>query len=173
MLIPSKQGDLDCLCGIYSLVNMSTWFYGDRIKPRPLFNYLLREYSEYWSLYKCLTQGIDIPEMDYLIKRLASKYPSQAPLRVTTPFRYKDGLTTQKILSACQAFLGAHTTSRRIILLGDQWHWSLVERMDSDYLYFFDSHQQDRVSRTRYGLRGNKVRRLYSESIYWVEISPL
>nr|EIO2234108.1 hypothetical protein [Proteus mirabilis] len=118
MLIPSKQGDLDCLCGIYSLVNMSTWFYGDRIKPRPLFNYLLREYSEYWSLYKCLTQGIDIPEMDYLIKRLTSKYPSQAPLRITTPFRYKDGLTTQKILSACQAFLGAHTTSRRLILLG-------------------------------------------------------
>ena len=73
MLIPSKQGDLDCLCGIYSLVNMSTWFYGDSIKPRPLFNYLLREYSEYWSLYKCLTQGIDIPEMDYLIKRLTTK----------------------------------------------------------------------------------------------------
>ncbi|WP_231039574.1 hypothetical protein [Proteus terrae] len=70
-------------------------------------------------------------------------------------------------------FLDAHTTSRRLILLGDQWHWSLVEHMDSEYLYFFDSHQQEKVSRTSYGLRGNKVRRLYSESVYFVEISPL
>lgn len=171
MVTPSKQGDLDCLCGIYSLVNMVSWFYGERIKPRPLFNYLLREYGEYWPLYKCLTEGIDIPEMDYLIKRLTSKYQQKAPLRVTTPFRYKDGLTTQYILSACEAFLNAHTTSRRLILLGDQWHWSLVERMDSEYLYFFDSHQQERVSRASYGLKGKKARRLYTEAVYWVEIN--
>ncbi|WP_265104094.1 hypothetical protein [Providencia rettgeri] len=43
--------------------------------------------------------------------------------------------------------------------------------MNSDYLYFFDSHQQEKVSRASYGLRGNKVRRLYSESIYFVEVT--
>ncbi|HEA4865399.1 TPA: hypothetical protein RW277_004787, partial [Escherichia coli] len=44
----SQQGELDCLCGAYCVVNMLSWLYDGRVKRRPLMNWLIQTYQQRW-----------------------------------------------------------------------------------------------------------------------------
>ncbi|EAB4194294.1 site-specific integrase [Salmonella enterica subsp. enterica serovar Javiana] len=39
----SQQGELNCLCGAYCVVNMLSWLYDGRVKRRPLITRLLEQ----------------------------------------------------------------------------------------------------------------------------------
>ena len=54
-----KQGELDCLCGIYSIVNAVYFVSNKKIKRKPLFNELLLAYMNNWGVYDLLTGGLD------------------------------------------------------------------------------------------------------------------
>jgi hypothetical protein len=55
-------------------------------------------------------------------------------------------------------------------MLSDQFHWSLVTRMDEETLWFFDSNGRTSMPRKAFSLRaGATPRQLFPEAIYFIE----
>lgn len=84
----SQQGELDCLCGAYCVVNMLSWLYDGRVKRRPLMNWLIQTYQQRWPLHEWLTEGIEEDRLDWLIAQVLQKghYRRQFPVEITRPF---------------------------------------------------------------------------------------
>ena len=66
-----QQGELDCLCGIYSIVNAVYFVSNKKIKRKPLFHELLLAYMNNWGIYDLLTSGLDLHQMKYLLNHTA------------------------------------------------------------------------------------------------------
>ncbi|MCS2147114.1 hypothetical protein [Scandinavium manionii] len=166
----SQQGDLDNLCGFYSVVNMMHWLYGNRIKRKPLFKTLVQYYDQHWPVIECLTSGMNSSQMDILLKCLKKARYSKYPITISQPFRMQRTQQTEQILKDCQAFLTSHEDGA--ILISDQYHWSVITHIDNEYLHFYDSWDYTRIKRTRYSLRRREgAYHLYPEAIYFIERS--
>lgn len=167
----SVQGELDCLCGAYCVVNMLSWMYDGRVKRKPLMNRLLQTYQQRWPLHEWLTEGIDENRLDWLVAQVLQKghYHRQFPVEITKPFAEKRGLTDGRLFREMQRFLDAIDYSR-LIMLSDQFHWSLLVRMDEETLSFFDSNGRTTMPRKAFSLRTGVTRRqLFPEAIYFIE----
>jgi hypothetical protein len=174
-IIPSRQGSLDSLCGIYSIVNSLAYLYDGRINRRRLRAALLETYQNRWELLKLIEDGMDQHEMDYLIKRvlLAGYYHKHFPVLVTKPFKSREGLRTKKVLNDITYFLNsAKYTGCRLVLIGNQYHWSLVKRANECFLYLFDSTGMKKSFRSSYSLiSGRTAYELIPDAIYFIERS--
>jgi len=167
----SVQGELDCLCGAYCVVNMLSWLYDGRVKRKLLMNRLLQTYQQRWPLHEWLTEGIDENRLDWLVAQVLQKghYHRQFPVEITKPFAEKRGLTDGRLFREMQRFLDA-TDYCRLIMFSDQFHWSLLVRMDGETLCFFDSNGQTTMPRKAFSLRTGVTRRqLFPEAIYFIE----
>jgi len=167
----SEQGELDCLCGAYSLVNMLSWLYDGRVKRKPLINRLLQAYQQRWPLHEWLTEGIDEKRLDMLIKQVMQKghYHRHFPVEITKPFEGKRSLSDGRLFSDMQRFLNVSDHSR-LIMLSDQFHWSLLVKMDEEMLCFFDSNGRTTMPRKAFSLRtGTTRRQLFPEAIYFIK----
>ncbi|EEE7083299.1 hypothetical protein ATS58_003056, partial [Salmonella enterica subsp. enterica serovar Pensacola] len=162
-LVPAHQGDLDSLCGIYSVVNLMYWLYGNKIKRKSLFKALVLHYNQHWPIMECLTAGIDSSQMDILLQYLQHERHSKYRITVTQPFRMQASLNRTMILRMFQTYLMGK--ENRIILMSDQFHWSVVTHVDSQNLYFFDSCGCKQTPRADYSLRVQEGKlRLYPEA---------
>lgn len=165
---PSRQGDLDCLCGFYSIANMMYWLYGNKIKRKTLFKSLLQRYSQHWPLIECLTTGMGSAQMDILLKDLSQSRYRKYPVTITQPFKSQGSLSKTRILRAIQSYL--ENNDSRAIIIRDQFHWSVVIHADSQNLYFFDSSSYRKKARSRYSLRYEEGKlQLYPDGIYFIE----
>lgn len=168
-LLPAKQGQLDGLCGIYSIVNALNWLYGKGIRRRRLFRYLLEQYHQHWSALECITDGICEMEMDYLLNRVMRYSARTKSLNISMPFRYQRGLSRHRILQSCQQFLDA-PASQRAIILCDQHHWSVVTQITNTEVHYFDSCDQQAVSRDQFMMKAHARRtQLIPSAIYWLD----
>ncbi|MEZ2895446.1 hypothetical protein [Providencia rettgeri] len=168
-LLPAKQGQLDGLCGIYSIVNALNWLYGTGIRRRRLFRYLLEQYHQHWSVLDCITDGISEIEMDYLLSRVTRYNAKAKTLNISMPFRYQRGLSSHRILQACQQFLDA-PASQRVIILCDQHHWSVVTHITNTEVHYFDSCEQLVIVRDQFMMKAHARRiQLIPSAIYWLD----
>lgn len=167
-VMPSRQGDLDSLCGFYSIVNMMYWLYGKKIKRKTLFKALLQYYCQHWPLIECLTNGMDSPQIDVLLQYLSQCRYRKYPVTIDQPFKAQPSLSKLKILRTIQSYL--ENKDNRAIIIRDQFHWSVVIHADSQYLYFFDSSSYRKKARSRYSFRYEEGKlQLYPDGIYFIE----
>ncbi len=167
----SVQGELDSLCGAYCLVNMLSWLYDGRVKRRPLMNRLFQAYQQRWPLHEWLAEGIDENQLDWLIKQVLQKghYNRQFPVKIYKPFDESRSLVEGRVFSEMRRFL-AVTDHSRLIMVSDQFHWSLITKMDEETLWFFDSNGRTTMPRKAFSLRTGVTRRqLFPEAIYFIE----
>ncbi|MCU7098358.1 hypothetical protein [Salmonella enterica] len=167
-VMPSRQGDLDSLCGFYSIANMMYWLYGNKIKRKTLFKLLLQRYSQHWPLIECLTTGIGSSHMDILLQDLSVNRYRKYPVTITQPFKSQVSLSRMKIMRAVRSYLVSG--DRRAVIIRDQFHWSVVIEADSQNLYFFDSSSYRKKAHSRYSLRYEEGKlQLYPDGIYFIE----
>ena len=96
-------------------------------------------------------------------------YRRQFPVEITRPFAGKRGLTDGRLFREMQRFLDV-TDHSRLIMLSDQFHWSLLVKMDEEMLCFFDSNGRTTMSRKAFSLRTGVTRRqLFPDAIYFIE----
>lgn len=170
-LSPAKQGHLDGLCGIYSIVNALSWLYGKGLRRRRLFRYLLEQYNQHWSVLDCMTDGISQIEMDYLLSIVTGYNAKTKALSTTMPFRYQRRLNSQKILQACQQFLDDSSDGKCAIILSDQYHWSVITHITDTQVGYFDSCEQQVIERDKFMLKAHARRtQLIPSAIYWLKI---
>ncbi|WP_411752748.1 hypothetical protein, partial [Serratia sp. (in: enterobacteria)] len=118
-----------------------------------------------------LTHGLDEPRMDYLIERVLRQgyYHKHFPTQISQPFRELKRLTTLSILTAMTEYLN-HSDFSRLILISDHHHCSVITRIDSQYIYFFDSSGRRKSPRKSWSLKpGNSSHQLFPDCIYFVE----
>lgn len=132
-LTPAKQGELDSLCGLYSVINSLYWLYGRKIRRKPLFRALVHHLSQHSSIDECLTNGMESPQIDCLLHFLQISRYKRYPIAVHRPFLTQPNVSTKTIFAQCQQWL---EHSHRVVLLGDQYHWSVITHVDNDWLCF-------------------------------------
>ena len=145
---PSQQGQLDSLCGVYSVVNVVAFLYKDKphFKRRALMNALLKAYAEWGPLEDMVTGGLDTWEMDR-------------------------NLNVQEVLIRIRRYVGrSNSKTVRVVLIGTTIHWSVIHAVDAQFVYFFDStgDQQARLSAFTFK-HSNRKRVLHKESIYYIQ----
>nr|WP_247687692.1 hypothetical protein [Pectobacterium versatile] len=134
-------------------------------------NRLVQAYQQHWPLHEWLTEGIGEDRLDLLMAQVLQKghYSRQFPVEITKPFAAKRGLTDGRLFREIQRFLDVSDHSR-LIMLSDQFHWSLLVKMDEETLWFFDSNGRTTMPRKAFSLRSGATRRqLFPEAIYFIE----
>ncbi|WP_305961261.1 hypothetical protein [Pantoea trifolii] len=150
---------------------MLSWLFDGRVKRRPLMNRLVQAYQQRWPLHEWLTEGIEEDRLDCLIAQVLQKghYSRQFPVQITKPFAGKKVLADGRLFREMQRFLDV-TDHSRLILLSDQFHWSLLVKIDEETLWFFDSNGRTTMPRKAFSLRtGLTHRQLFADAIYFIE----
>ena len=172
---PSQQGQLDNLCGVYSVVNVVAFLYKDKphFKRRALMNALLKAYAEWGPLEDMVTAGLDTWEMDMLLNLVMERgyFHQKYPITISKPFLKDRNLNVQEVLIRIRRYVGrSNSKTVRVVLIGTTIHWSVIHAVDAQFVYFFDStgDQQARLSAFTFK-HSNRKRVLHKESIYYIQ----
>jgi hypothetical protein len=171
----SQQGDLDSLCGVYSLINTVAYLYDGRVNRHRLKSTLVSSFQDKWPLEELLEYGMTEQQMEYLITVCLRQgyYHKRYPLSFRQPYINQKKLRTLKIIDEIEVFLqGDHIYGCRLVMLATSTHWTLVKRTDHNFLYFFDSIGAHKAFKRSFSLRaGVSLYQLIPESIYFIERS--
>lgn len=146
-----RQGSLDCLCGIYSVMNATEIVIGNyqvdrklpkkRMQKRALFYALVRYFAKRNMLEKVLTEGIDeIDErgglIDIAIKSV--KKHQKVKMLKQTAFN-EDPETLDKYWEKLTLHLMHKNTSAIVNISGRLEHWTCIKEIAPDRLVLADS----------------------------------
>ena len=148
-----QQGELDCLCGIYSIVNAVYFVSNKKIKRNALFNELLLAYMNNWGVYDLLTSGLDLHQMKYLLNHTTKIY-KQIKIEYPNIRRH----TKMPLL------ISSHLASQpnTIVLFSTNYHWSLIKGYDNEKLTLFDS----------CGINSVKISEILPNSLFFISFLP-
>jgi len=172
-LTPSQQGSLDCLCGIYSVVNAVSYLYHGKPNRRALSYALIVAYSEQWELIDLLHEGMHPVQMRSLLKSVLKTgfYHSRYPIRVTNEFKKSAKLSIAHALDLMQSFLvKARPIRSRVILISTKEHWTVVYHIDATYLHLFDSNGRSQYNRRHLSFKsGIRKQVLLRSGIFFIQ----
>lgn len=169
----SRQGQLDNLCGVYSLVNAVAYLYDGRVKRKQLKLRLLKAFEMHWPLAELLEYGMDTEQMSDLIDHVLRQgyYQKHYPLKISQPFLKIKPYRTKRLLADMQQYLNESAfEGSRIILIGTSEHWSLIKQIDLIQVYFFDSTNWQTSLRSSFSIiEGRKRHTLVPDAIFYFE----
>lgn len=139
-----KQGDLDGLCGIYSIINVIRLLRGPipRNVSETLFEALVTVFDHRWGLKLAALEGINSHQLSYLIKTVA--VPA-FDLHYRKPFHSRPD--TPQAVQWSQLNTWVNTGGCAII--GTEEHWTVINKVTLGTLHLADSCQL-RQLRKRY-----------------------
>lgn len=130
-----KQGDLDGLCAIYSLVNAAALIRPSDTKKssQRLFKKLLRSFSNRHSWHAYVTYGLEFRDVKRALKVIDG-------VRGRVHYCKQDAVSLDDFWQKMQEFLSKD--KQRCVLLGLQGkhdHWTLIESISDTQLHLVDS----------------------------------
>lgn len=148
-----QQGELDCLCGIYSIINAVYFVSNKKIKRKPLFNQLLLAYMNNWGIYDLLTNGLDLNQMKYLLNHTVKIHKQ---IKIEHP--------NIRLHSKIPSLISSHLKkqSNAIVLFSTNYHWSLIKGYDNEKLSLFDS----------CGINTVKFSEILPNSLFYISFLP-
>jgi hypothetical protein len=142
-LPPFRQGALDGICGLYSIVNADRIVNGSTTEQSlQLYNELLTWLSRHGMLQGAMVEGLMSDELRLILQKAAGKRfgTIEVPWRgVTTP-------TLDEFWRSMQDFMGK---GRAIILglNGRHDHWTVVRDITRRSIWLYDSDGMGRLTR--------------------------
>lgn len=140
--LPYKQGCLDSLCGVYSLINATSIVVGglNRTKAHELFGEAIRYLMSCPSSGDCIYDGMGTGTLQRLFKRVfAPKYG----LTCSRPFKeQKNKIELDAFWSEVAAFLEGADAGRAVIVgieTSRDSHWTVVRQAQDKRLMLADS----------------------------------
>ncbi len=155
-LVPFQQGDLDSLCGIYALINAIRLATEADTRGFPeaawqeLFCALLLEADEVVGAVDAVGLGID-PQPLFRVAQAAVRHMAAEHgigLTVTHAIRRSEPRTIDAILRRLAELTRQPRSAVLIRLTGYLDHWTVLKRVTSQSLVFFDSSGHARASLT-------------------------
>ena len=135
------QGDLDCLCGVYSAINAAKLVLKELRgeKAWELFYRCVKNIEKRKSLASDLTGGLPAPDLRALLRNvLASKYE----ITVKRPFSKIPGIKLNPFLTEIRKFLEDDENRAVIVCFATGWelpHWSVIKSVSKTHLVLLDS----------------------------------
>jgi hypothetical protein len=149
---PYAQGQLDCLCGLYSIINAITLIvqpiepisYG---KSRKLFNIGIEFLRQHDCLDPALVNGISIRRWKQLASLLAKHASTNTlKLKIELPSPVGTKLSTKAIMGWIEASVAAG--SPVLLHLGRRYqHYTVIAAINQHNIGLFDSWQLQRIKR--------------------------
>ena len=155
-MTPFQQGELDGLCGIYSVINAARLVIGRSItedKCEELFVKCFAVLEKKKKISHIITNGITINEIACLLRDVIEK---EFPVRRTKPFHSSSNITLADYWSKIQEFFSTSDKRRAVILSveTEEWeHWSVVRSTTNKRLALFDSDDSQIINRKRCTLK--------------------
>jgi hypothetical protein len=171
---PLAQGELDGLCGLYSIINSLIWgLYSLQVtghRPRQQSRSLgEREVEQlFLSLITRLTRkygtrsvvaGIHSLELARLLRHSAAWLSAKRDLRLTVmrPFYRRRRVTTRQV---CQVLSNHLAGAGTATIIGLEWHWTVVIGVTPTRLYLLDSSDDSYLTLRRRSRNPERQRRL-------------
>lgn len=168
----SKQGDLDNFCGIYSLVNMVSYLYKGKIKRKLLYLKLVNEFHHQHNLIDLVDTGMSNVEMDSLIESVLAKgyYRQHYPIQISMPYRSKFHIKKTQLFKEINQFLNKKDGQSTSVIIGTQYHWSVVSHIDKHFIHFLDSSNFNKARLSSFSINNTQNRyQLGLDDIYFFE----
>lgn len=155
-LKPYLQGDLDALCGPYSVINALRIVHGNlgKTKCKELLAKCGSLLEENGRSIGVLRNGVYLWGMCFLMREVVQV---DYPVKVHRPFARKAKIPLNTLWERMSGFLGEGQEYRAIILaLQTPFidHWSVAWRVSQSALYLCDSDRLKRFQRKRFGVAG-------------------
>lgn len=152
---PFKQGDLDGLCGVYSIINALSFING---KNEDESEKLFHDYIDFLDakphrIAEFIKNGIP----KYVMKELLEEYDRNVlEFHVKLPNLSRD-TPMEKYWEWLETRLAFHKNSCAILGLNDPWnHWTVVTRINDKTVEFLDSSTLKRRRKTDFVINTNQ-----------------
>lgn len=137
---PYRQGELDGLCGVYSLINATRLAHGRMSweASADLFQSCIGYLETRGRLPEMIRWGISINQMVAVLRDVIQPV---VPICYVRPFRKARNTPIDEYWTACQGFLNEEGR-RAVVLVYYLWtggHWSVGMEMSSSRMTLFDS----------------------------------
>lgn len=148
---PYLQGDLDCLCGLYAVIN-SIRFSLSQYHPlrkqdcRAIYYELIDHLEETEYLTEALTSGLVTPEVSRLLKVAERWLLETKGITVLhrKPFHKHPHISYSKLISRLSSHLANPGTAVLVLALGRVDHWTVAHSINRKSLGLLDSHGMHR-----------------------------
>lgn len=144
---PYKQGDLDALCGLYSIINACRIAcrspeINKRLDGWNLFSCLVGALEERGKVSNVLLHGISIRDHNHLLKT-AGRYLTRnhgLHLLIERPLGKIPKLTVNQVFAIARKHLHKPATTALLDFETEEWqHWSIITRIENRRVYLADS----------------------------------
>jgi hypothetical protein len=143
---PFQQGDLDCLCGLYAVIN-SFRFSLRHCHPlrkqdcRVIYSELIHHLMEDKRLADALTWGLGTPEISRLLKITEEWLLEVKGITVKhhKPFHKASSVSFPQMLRKLSSHLATSDTAALVLAQGRIDHWTVVHSINHKSLNLFDS----------------------------------
>jgi len=169
-LQPYLQGNIDQLCGIYSLINATRLVIPSKIKPH-LLSRCVSVLSQKKRSGDFITNGLFSTDIHFLLKEIFCK---EYPIRFTKPF--SKAVDVDNYWSKLKQFLNESSNRAVVILFYTEsaGHWTVVNAITETQLILFDSKKTRNLTReicTTTELSESKTRLLMPTMTYFIKQS--
>ena len=168
-LVPHRQGDLDGLCGFYSIANalnrlLNQAQFRDYIGNIAFEDAATAVQKSLWP--NLLWEGITHPQLVKAAKAVCARYAaSDLEIRVEIPFRKREFRSAHHFLDILQH--NASLNKFSVAIIGIEWpvnmgcgHWTVFQSFSEDSLLTFDGAKQRRHPTKNVKIRGERGLRI-------------
>jgi hypothetical protein len=144
---PFRQGDLDGLCGLYTLVNAAKLVAGpiSQKQGTSLFEQCLLGLNKKMDVARAVTEGVGVNRLVWLVRNVLE--PS-LPVTCHRPFAKASKVSLDSYWESIQDFLAEPRRTVVVCINGATFgHWTLVRTISPGRMEFFDSSGFRRVIR--------------------------
>ena len=160
-LPPYYQGDLDCLCGVYSATNAAKLVHKDvrGDKACDLFYQCLKQIDRRKRLVRDLTGGVPATDLRALLRNVLTP---EYEIKVRRPFEKARNFTLRPFLREVGNFLSGGQNRAVIVCFSAGWelpHWTVIKSVAKKYIVLLDSAGWNRISRKKLTTRKATTRK--------------
>jgi hypothetical protein len=150
-LVPLQQGRLDCLCGVYAIVNAVRWIAAagkplQRAQQAALFSHVLAAADRHVGLHEALTYGIDTLPLLKVCQAASRLAEQDLRLAIAVDRPFPATATLNDVVVGMRASFKAAPTAFIVNLSGYHDHWSVCTAVTDTSFILFDSSQLRRVA---------------------------
>lgn len=161
-----EQGDLDGLCGIYSLINAINRLYGPlRTKhTKGLLEELIYTLDSKWGVQDAILYGINGFQLSSLINEILKP---RYQITCKKPFHSRPDADTNIVWKKIREW----TENGGVVILGTEEHWTVIERASDSCLFLVDSCRMRILHKRHLIQRKNPRHRMKPQYLYFVKKS--
>ena len=150
-LPPYCQGDLDCLCGVYSATNAAKLVYKDIRGDRAfdLFYQCVKQIDKRKRLVRDLTGGVPGSDLRALLRNVLT---AEYEIKTRRPFGKAKTFHLNPFLREVGNFLSGGENRAVIVCFAAGWelpHWTVIKSVAKKYIVLLDSAGWKRISRKK------------------------